>query len=322
MMHRPRRAAALVAGLALMFCAASVPVQAQVLIGRDNWLFYAEENIRDAGKPGIDASVALIRYAQEKLAARGTALVVVVAPAKARFYPDRLPAGHAVSAEALPRYAYIVSALASAGIASVDLMPVLKSVETGEQTAFLQKDSHWTAWGAEAAARGVADLIRSKWPMRGAAGGATPLGEWVKERRAGDFLQLMTAEQRKQVGQQIYVVRANKAGKAGLLADADTPVHIVGNSFVQPYLGFPQALSAALDRPVGLSWKYGNFGPWASFREYLESPEFRSERPQVVVWQFNEAQLLYGPNATGQWDAKSLMSDAAWRAGIAAATAR
>jgi alginate O-acetyltransferase complex protein AlgJ len=292
------------------------------LIGRDNWLFYAEENIRDAGKPGIDASVALIRHAQEKLAARSIGLVVVVAPAKARFYPDRLPAGHAVSADALPRYGYIISALAAAGIPSVNLIPVLKGVETGEQTAFLQKDSHWTAWSAEAAARAVADLIRAKWTLRGAAGGGTPLGDWVKERRAGDFLQLMTADQRKQVGQQIYVVRANKAGKAGLLADADTPVHIVGNSFVQPYLGFPQALSAALDRPVGLSWKYGNFGPWASFREYLESAEFRRERPQVVVWQFNEAQLLYGPNASGQWDANSLMTEAAWRAGVASAAAK
>ena len=85
---------------------------------------------------------------------------------------------------------------------------------------------------------------------------------------------------------------------------------------------FSSDLDASIDRRVGLTWKYGNFGPWAVFLQYLESPAFQQARPQVVVWQLNEAQMMYGPNTTGQWDASSLMSDATWRSRVQAALAK
>ncbi|QVQ28236.1 alginate O-acetyltransferase AlgX-related protein [Achromobacter deleyi] len=324
MKHTPtalRPSCTFVAGLILagaILAPAAAQAQA-VLIGKDDWLFYAQDNISDAGKAGIQNSVGLMRAARDELGKRGIGLVVLVAPLKARFYEDKLPAGRSISAAAKDRYANIIASLNSADIKTVDLMPVLKSVEHDDQTAFLQKDSHWTAWSAEAAARATAQTITASWTLNGQAGGGTKLGAWVKERRFGDFAELMTAAQRKSLGQQIYVVRANKADASGLLDSAVNPVHVVGNSFVQPYLGFPQTLSSALDRPVGLTWKYGNFGPWAVFLDYLKSPAFQQSRPQVVVWQLNEAQMLYGPNTSGQWDAASLMTEAAWREGVGAA---
>lgn len=321
-LQRAKRIDAVLLGAVAMFACGSVHAQSAVVVGKDNWLFYAQENVRDAGTAQIDASVSLIRHAHEQLAARSIALVVVVAPAKARYYAAALPPEYAVSSAAEPRYGYINAELAKAGIPSVDLLPVLKSVEVGEQTAFFQKDSHWTAWSAEASAKAVATMIRGKWTLAGQPGTGMHLGDWIKERRPGDFLQLMSADQRRAVGQQVYVVRATKAASGDLLGDAVTPVHVVGNSFVQPYLGFPQALSAELDRPVGLTWKYGNFGPWAVFRDYLRSDEFKQHRPQVLIWQFNEAQLLHGPNASGEWDPASLMSESAWRSDVTAAVTR
>lgn len=305
-------------------CLAATAAHAQaVLIGKDNWLFYAQDNLTDAGKPGIDNAVQLMSAAKEALQARGIGLVVLVAPLKARFYEDKLPAGTAISPAARERYANIVAGLHGAGIRTVDLMPVLKSVEHDDQTAFFQKDSHWTAWSAEAAAAATADVIRQNWKLDGEAGTGTPPGKWIKERRFADFAELMTAAQRKEVGQEIYVVRASQPQSGDLLgSDAAAPVHVVGNSFVQPYLGYPQALSHALDRRVGLTWKYGNFGPWAVFLQYLESPAFQQARPQVVVWQLNEVQMMYGPNTSGQWDAASLMSEADWKRRVQAAIAK
>ncbi len=304
-------------------CLAATAAQAQaVLIGKDDWLFYAQDNVSDAGKAGIDSSVQLMSVAKDALQARGIGLVVLVAPLKARFYEDKLPPGTAISAAARERYANIVASLHNAGIQTVDLMPVLKSVEHDDQTAFFQKDSHWTAWSAEAAASATADVIRQNWKLGGDAGTGAPLGDWIKERRFADFAELMTAQQRKQVGQEIYVVRASKPESGDLLDSAAAPVHVVGNSFVQPYLGYPEALSHALDRHVGLTWKYGNFGPWAVFLQYLESPAFQQARPQVVVWQLNEVQMMYGPNTSGQWDAASLMTEASWRSRVQAAIAK
>ncbi len=311
-------------GLVLLgACVTSVPAYAQaVLTGKDDWLFYAQDNISDAGKASIDNSIALMRAARENLAKQGVGLVVLVAPLKARFYEDKLPAGKSISPAVKDRYANIIAGLKQADIKTVDLMPVLKSVEHDEQTAFLQKDSHWTAWSAEAAAKATAPIITQNWKLGGQAGTGTKLGPWIKERRFGDFAELMTAAQRKALGQQIYVVRENKAAAGGLLDDGAAPVHVVGNSFVQPYLGFPQTLSNAIDRPVGLTWKYGNFGPWAGFLDYLKSPSFQQNRPQVIVWQLNEAQMLYGPNTSGQWDAASLMPDNVWRERVSAAVSK
>ncbi|NYT58416.1 twin-arginine translocation pathway signal [Alcaligenaceae bacterium] len=291
-------------------------------MGKDNWLFYSRDNLVDTGAEGIANSVRLMQGAQDALSTNGVGLIVVVAPLKARFYEDKLPSGQRISAQARNRYKSIIASLQAANIKTIDLTPILKAVEQGEQTAFLQKDSHWTAWSAEASGKAVADLIQQDGSLKGEAGGGAKLGEWVKERRYGDFAELMTSAQRKAVGQQIYTVRASKESSNGLLDNAETPVHIVGNSFVQPYLGFPQALSAALDRPVGLTWKYGNFGPWAVLLDYLKSPTFKQAPPQLVVWQLNEAQILYGPNARGQWDATSLMTDAAWLDHVKAALSR
>lgn len=295
--------------------------QTSVLIGKDDWLFYAQDNLSDASRAGIENSVSLMRSAREKLAARNIGLVVLVAPLKARFYEDKLPAGHAIGAQARDRYGNLISALQKADIPTVDLMPVLRGVEREGQTAFLQKDSHWTAWSAEASAKATAAVIANNWKLDGKPAPAA-LGNWIKERRFGDFAELMTAEQRKAVGQQIFVVRAPKASGDTLLEEVVSPVHVVGNSFVQPYLGFPQALASYLERPVGLTWKYGNFGPWAVFLDYLQSPSFRQAKPQVIVWQLNEAQMLYGPDTRGQWDAKSLMSDTVWRDRVAAAVGK
>lgn len=304
-------------------CFAATLASAQaVLIGKDDWLFYSQDDLADPGKAGIENSVQLMSAAKDALQARGIGLVVVVAPLKARFYEDKLPAGTAIAPAARDRYANIVASLHNAGIATVDLMPVLKGVEHDDQTAFFQKDSHWTAWSAEATAAATADVIRQNWKLGGNPGTGTPLGNWIKERRFTDFAELMTAPQRKAVGQEVYVVRARQPESGNLLDSAVAPVHVIGNSFVQPYLGYPQALSHALDRRVGLTWKYGNFGPWAVFLEYLESPDFQQARPQVVVWQLNEVQMMYGPNTSGQWDATSLVSEADWRRRVQAAIAK
>ncbi len=235
-------------------------------------------------------------------------------------YPQRLPPGVAVSAEVAARYPYIQSLLSQAGVRSVDGLAVLQAVEQGAQTAFYRADYHWSAWSAEASAAAAAGLLVQHWTLRGQAGGASPLGEWTSERHFGDLASsFMSPEQRKAIGRDVFVVRAPAAERQGLLDDAPAPVHVVGNSFVQPYFGFPQKLSSVIDRPVSLTWTVGNVGPWKTLLDYVESAQFSARQPQVIVWQLNEGQLQFGPNAHGRWDAKSLMTLEAWRSRLAKA---
>jgi alginate O-acetyltransferase complex protein AlgJ len=74
-----------------------------------------------------------------------------------------------------------------------------------------------------------------------------------------------------------------------------------------------------IDRPVSLKWNPGDIGPWFSFLQYVESSEFRTNRPKFLIWQFNEAQVENGPDAAGAWAQQSVLSPADWRSRVSSA---
>jgi alginate O-acetyltransferase complex protein AlgJ len=303
----------------LLFVFVSLPpantiANESVLVGKDGWLFPNWESLTKSDKPAIDATIALIRHAKDLFAARNIGLVVMVVPMKATFYPQRLPAGQAVSPAVKERYKYILEALKRAQITTFDLDPVLHRVENGTQTAFYRADYHWTAQAAEASADAAAEVIRKGWTLTGKNGTGAPLGPWINERRYGDLAaNFMSPEERTSVGKDLYVVR-DTAKHKNLLDDNPAPVQVVGNSFVLPYLGFTQKLSNDLDRPVGLTGNPGNVGPWATMLQCVQSPGFAKQPPQVILWQFNEAQLQNRPDTPGAWDSGSNIAPEAWRA--------
>jgi len=244
-----------------------------------------------------------------------------VVPLKASFYTDKLPDGNRISAEVAGQYDYILAELKKAGLDTVDLRPALKSVQTGKQVIFYRADYHWSAWSAEAAADAVAQAIKASGvKLAGAPGSGDKLGQWVTQRHLGDLAErFLTPDQQKKVGPDLYTVRVQAEAKGGLVDTPAAPVHVVGNSFVQPYLGFPQKLSNALDRPVALTWNPGNVGPWVTFLQFAGAPDFARNPPQVVVWQFNEGPFHSSPEATDQWDASSIMTSQQFRERMEAA---
>lgn len=68
-----------------------------------------------------------------------------------------------------------------------------------------------------------------------------------------------------------------------------------------------------------MNWKPGNVGHWIMLLEYLESPAFKQNKPQVLVWQMFEPTYAQGPDAKGLWDNASIMSADAWRGRMQAA---
>lgn len=298
--------------------------QSAVLEGKDAWLFPGWESHSSVDQAGITRSIDLIRSVKSLLKGRKIELFLVIAPMKAPFYQDKLLDAQKLSADVLGRYGALMGALKQADVSTVDLVAVLKNNVKGKQSAFFRTDYHWTAWAAEASAAAAAQVIKEQWKLRGQAGDGTKLGEWTNERRFGDLAaNFMTEDQRKNIGREIFTVRLSAPETAkGLTDDAAMPVHVVGNSFVQPYLGFPQALSAALDRKVSLTWNPGNVGPWSTFLQYVESQDFKESPPQVIVWQFNEAQMHQGPDAKGQWEAKSIIAADNWSTRVNAALSR
>ncbi|MEP9354461.1 twin-arginine translocation pathway signal [Xanthobacter sp. KR7-65] len=327
MMLRPfSRRTLIAATLALGAGLGAGPAFAQgpsIITGKDGWLFPGWESLTVLNRAAIGANITLLQDAKTALATRGTTLMVMVVPLKASFYKEKLPDGTTISADVAGQYDLILDQLKKAGIDTVDLRAALKGVQTGRQTSFYRADYHWTAWASEAAADAVAQAIKAKVAKLAGSPPGEKLGEWVTQRHLGDLAQrFLTPDQQKQIGPDLYTVRTPQAAKSSLVDGGPAPVHVVGNSFVQPYLGFPQKLSNALDRPVSLTWNPGNVGPWATFLQYVGSPDFAKSPPQVLVWQFNEGPFHSGPQATDQWDAPSIMAPQAWRDRMLAAVRR
>lgn len=297
-----------------------------IIHGTSGWLFPGWESLQDFNQSGIETSAGLISDASKALAARNIRLITIVAPLKARFYGDKLPEGVKLSDAVAQQYDFILDSLKSQGVATVDLRPALSSVQKGKQTSFYRADYHWTAWSAEAAADAVAAQIKASGvTLAGAAGTGDKLGEWMTQRHYGDLAErFLSPDEKKQVGPELFTVRAAApATNDSLLApEGAAPIHVVGNSFVQPYLGFPQKLSNDVDRPVSLTWNPGNVGPWLSFLQYVESPAFKKNPPQFVIWLFNEGAFHSPPDNSEQWDSSSLMSPQQWRARLEAAVGR
>ncbi|WP_158244194.1 alginate O-acetyltransferase AlgX-related protein [Trinickia dabaoshanensis] len=313
-------AAPFAAGLSFVPRAALAARQA-VIEGRDRWLFPGWESYVDDDTPACLKTVDLIAAAAGKLAAHGIRCTIVVAPLKARAAADKLPEGNALSPALAQRYASMLAHGKQAGLDFVDAVAALGNVDTSQDSTYIRADYHWSAHTAEAVADAAADRLLAAGTLPGELAAPPALGEWTETMDFGDLATLLAPERRRAIGKDRFIVREQADG-GGLLADATPVVQVVGNSMVQPYLGFPQRLAHTLARPVGLTWTFGDTGPWKTLLNYLESPGFAAQKPQALVWQFNEGQMAYGPGASGQWDAPSIMAEGAWLDRVEKALAR
>lgn len=283
--------------------------QSLVIEGKDNWLFPGWESLTEDNREGIDRSISLIKDTKTSLSRAGIKLIVLIVPMKGVVYKEDLPPSQLLSDAVLHRYGYIQSALKNADIPSIDLNAVLAEVKE-RQPVFYRTDYHWTTWAAEAAATALANQIQK---IEGKKGELNRLKseKWIEEKRFGDLANLTSRERRRQLGEEKFMIR-QRGPSGGLLDDIPAKVQVIGNSFVQPYLGFTQALSDFLGEKVGLSWNYGDVGPWVTLMQFVRSEEFKKAAPRLVIWQFNEGQLMNGPDAAGLWMASSLIAPDQW----------
>ncbi|WP_415769064.1 alginate O-acetyltransferase AlgX-related protein [Pseudomonas sp. LB3P38] len=303
---------AVIGGLLLSLSVTCVQAASAVITGENGCLFPAWESLNKVDNTGAARSIALVKELQQHLVREHIGLVVLVVPMKAPFYAARLPVGQPLSPAVKQRYDNLQNELTQAGLTTLNIKPILQRTEQGKQTAFYRADYHWTAWSAENTADATAQLITERYRLLGEPGGGAALGQWFDRRAFGDLASnFLPAIKRKAIGRDIYTVR-HQAENDLLIDDAPAPVQVIGNSFVQPYLGFTQKLSNALDRPVALTWNPGDVGPWATLLQYLESADFAEHKPQVIVWQFNEGQFHLGPDAAANWNAKGVTSLSQW----------
>jgi alginate O-acetyltransferase complex protein AlgJ len=291
-----------------------------VLEGKENWLFAGWESLTLTRPAAEKSSIKLIADVDHILARRNIKLIIAIVPLKPRYYPSLLPDGVAMSDAVQKQYDFLLTELTSAAVTSVDVRDAFKAVVANKQEVFYRADFHWTTFAAEASADQIAAFITGRGPLPGKPGSGMKLGEWINDRHLGDLAaNFLTPERKRAIGPDSYSIRTPANTGAALLDSESAPVAVVGNSFVQPYFGFPQRLSNMIDRPVSLKWNPGDIGPWATLLQYVQSDEFKNSPLRFLVWQFNEAQLQNGPDAAGEWAAQGVLSPAEWLSRISAA---
>ncbi|MFV3383270.1 alginate O-acetyltransferase AlgX-related protein [Pseudomonas sp. NY15354] len=268
------------ASLALAVGSAYAAQESMVTQGKDGWLFPGRGSLTEVDNKSTEANTALIKEALEALAARNVKLQIVLLPDKSLFYQDKLPAGKAISPQMQQRYKAILGKLPQAGVPAFDDYAVLRPLQQVGKDVFYRTVQHWTQAAANTTAEPTAKQVKAEVPnLAGSAGTGMQLGTEFKDCRYGDLAELfLSPDEKKKLGRDTFTVRRDVAA-GGLLDDAPAPVHVTGHSMVQPYFGYPQKLSNVLNRPVSVSWKPGNVGPWKVLLEYVESSEFKQSPP-------------------------------------------
>ena len=300
------------------FASLSTPALAQLrgnlVIGRDGWLFAGWEDVRRAANQRMRPVLQLLSQTVRTLREADIAVGISLAPTRARLFADMLPPDFQPNADASRRYELALEELRHSGAVVPDMLTLFSGLRTSQREAlFFKADSHWTATGAEAAANEMGRALREAHPLPASRRPGTRLGNYLTNVHSGDLLALLPEADKSRYPPERFRIRQAAAAsgggsvEGGLLADDGADVVIIGNSYMQPYFGYPQVLSAALNRPVSLVWKTARVGPYKTLLDYVTGSQFRAGRPRLLVWHLMEGSLEQMPDAASWWETSSLI---------------
>jgi alginate O-acetyltransferase complex protein AlgJ len=264
-----------------------------VLVGRDGWLFTAEE-FQIRWDPAAPARVDLdtVREARDELAVRGVKLVIALVPAKARVYSKQL-GRYSLPRELTGRYQELLARLAGLGIPAPDLLgPLLEGRRRGE--VFLRTDTHWTPLGAQVAAEALADTVKELLSQAGSPRARFVSGLGQPREYRGDLLNFIPLGP---VGQRFgpppdriveRVTSPEDLLDTGLFDRLHIPVVLVGTSYSAGALwNLEGALKTAVAADV-LNVAEEGQGPLSPLRALLPGSVLEDVQADVVVWEIPE----------------------------------
>lgn len=269
-----------------------------VILGKDQWLYTDEEF--DAvvnGEQNEADNLAIIQGVRDTLKKQGTQLVLAIVPAKTRLYPEHI-GDTKPSALHTDLYQQFHAQVNQAGIFAPDLLAPLQSAKDKGQV-FLRTDTHWTPMGAEVVAQQLGEAISKQTPLSGDP------QTFVTEAKSsepykGDLTNFLPLDPlfsnllpKPDDLQQRSTNPAQTEGDGGdaLFADNSVAVGLVGTSYsANPNWNFAGALKQALHSDV-VNYAEDGHGPILPMLKYLQTDAFKSNPPQVLIWEFPERYL-------------------------------
>jgi alginate O-acetyltransferase complex protein AlgJ len=254
------------------------------VVGRDGWLFTAEEFTEPSEVRDFQTE---LENARAELANAGVQLLPVIVPDKARIMNEKLSRRR--SASFVSRYDRALEAIERAGLPVIDLRPALFA----EGESFMRTDTHWSPSGARAVAAAAAialagEALPQKFVTTIATGTRPFDGDLLSFANTGPFREWVGPASEAIA---TFVTTADAVGDGGLLGDIAIPVVLVGTSFsARPEFHFEGFLKQALGADV-LNLAREGHGPFAPMDVFLNSDTIASVAPHVVVWEIPERYL-------------------------------
>lgn len=290
---------------------AGVPRSTQVHFGRDEWWFLAPSVHPDhaAFERARPARLQFLRDVRALVEQAGAKLFVMVAPDKARVYPDKCYADGRLPPGKRDVYAAILADLAAAGIQTADLAAAMAAARAADPDTelYFRRDTHWRPQGALVGGQAAAMALEAAYGSLLGPRRAIELGNVAEMRLLGDlpanvgFLTLEVADPwvggvrtlpLSLLGDRLAEVRGYYAIRdrtpAGTVAldgkDPNAEVLLVGTSFSAE--NGANALSLALGRPVRMVVERGAAGvePMRAAVAGLRA----GSKAKVVVWEVVE----------------------------------
>lgn len=319
-----RRALLAAAGGALAAPAlarAALAQESAVRFGKDGFLFAAwDVPTRAVAWAQVQPILGFVRDAVAVFREARIEVALGLIPAKSRIQVAQTPEGR-MAPEVERRYGQILEELRRPGTLAPDLAGAMARAlqQNPQENLFFRTDTHWTPRGAEVAAAEMARAVQERFRLPPSQRPGVRLGPHVPQTLVlGDLGRMLPADQRGRVGPETYRIRdlpQNAAG--GLLDDAPGDVAVVGSSYMDPRFRYVEVLSNALNRPLQLTWRVNNVGPWATMLEYVRGAEFRRNRPRLVLWHLLEFDMGIALSA-GAWG-RNAMTPQAFLDGLRAA---
>jgi len=292
----------------------------RVLTGRAGWLYYRSDLDAIHGKgpyyeepasvarervtTGWRSPVPVISDFAGQLSARGIHLILVPVPTKPMVCREGLGLNVAVAPPAV--FTRVMKDLTAAGVEVIDLFPMLESVPT-EAGRFLKQDTHWTPAMMEATVGLVAERVISSGVARG---DLVTRFESVERESRGDLVEMLGAGKIDALfsAEEATLHRVVGEGDGVIIAsDADSPVVVLGDSFVNVYedpalgftdgeetsigAGFSSHLAASLGQTVHTIAINGG-GASAVREAFAALPGEVLAKKRTVVWLLSSRDLL------------------------------
>ena len=277
-----------------------------VVVGSNGWLYPIWDEVRRFDAARFATTTKLVVDACNIIKKSGTEVVISMTPSKSRIYREFLPKDFAWTPEADKRYAAALDVITKGGVLIPDQATLFLNARKANPGVeyFFHTDTHWNPTGSELAANEIARQIQAKIKLPPSKTPGKNLGDYVKMIQAKNDLadQLPPAEKAK-YGKEFYQIRKDNEDQGGgaLLEDDTADTVLIGNSYTQPKYMFAPFLSKALNRPVGLTWRVHQYGSYAILLEYLNSKAFKSARPKLIIWDFEETDMEGPPDRKDFW---------------------